>query len=138
MFKLIFWLGLIGGGVFVGGQVFPIYYNNVKIDNVFEGIATNLVSASESDVRKRLRELLDVRGVDVKALPDDFLDNLEVIKENGKLKVSSEYHVIVWLLGEPVNMDFEQDYKESEIEPMNKLRLKARIDLDFYPSQETP
>jgi len=138
MFKFVFWFGLIGVGVFVGGQVGPAYYNNMKIDNIFEGVATNLVSLTEPDVRSRLNKLLKVQGVDIKDLPHAFSDNLEIIKEDGKLKISSEYHLIIWLLGEPVNMDLEQDYKESEIEPMNKLRLKARIDLDFYPSQETP
>ncbi|MDX8383848.1 MAG: hypothetical protein R8M45_07190 [Ghiorsea sp.] len=138
MFKMIFWVALIGGGVFVGAQVLPLYNNNMKAENVFEGAAKNLTSQSESDVKKRMLELFKAQGVDMAALPDEFMDNLTIEKNNGKLQIGSEYHVTLWLLGAPVSVDPEEEYKESDVEPMDKLRLRARLDFDFAPYQETP
>ncbi len=138
MFKLLFWVGLIGGGVFVGGQVLPVYYNNMKIENVFEGVAQNMPSSQEEDVRKRINELLKVQSIDMSALPAEFSENLTVSNKNGKLQVGSEYHITLWLIGKPVSVDPESDYKESEVKPMDKLRLRARMDFDFSPYRETP
>ncbi|MDQ6989686.1 MAG: hypothetical protein Q9M19_07370 [Mariprofundaceae bacterium] len=138
MFKWLFWLVLIGSSVFVGAQVLPIYNNNMKIDNVFEGVARNLASGSAADARSRVLGLLAIQGVDREALPDTFIENLFVEKNNGKLQIGSEYHITLWLLGEPVSVDPDEEYKASDVEPMDKLRLRARMDFDFAPYQETP
>jgi len=137
MFKMLFWVALIGGGISVVSQVIPVYNNNMKIDNTFKGIVKNLSSQSESVVKKRMMELFKVQSVDLDALPDEFLENLSITKNRGKLQIGSEYHVVLWLLGTPT-IDPESDYKESEVEPMDKLRLRARMDFDFTPYQETP
>ncbi len=138
MFKVIFWLGLIGGSVFVAAQVLPLYNNNMKIDNVFEGVAKNLASQSEADAKKRVLKLLKAQGVDMKALPEEFMSSLNVRKEDGKLQVSAEYHIVLWLLGAPESVDPDEEYKEADVAPMDKLRLRARMDFDFAPYQETP
>ncbi len=138
MFKIFFWLGLLGVGIFVGGQVIPIYYNNLKIQNTFEGTILNLGSQDESNISKRIPDLLDVQGVDLKELPDEFFKNLIIHKEDGKLKISSKYHVVLWLLGEPLSVDPGADYSESDVAPMDKLRLRARMDFDFSPFAESP
>ena len=138
MFKMIFWVGLIGGGVFVGAQVLPIYNNNMKLENVFEGAALNLASQSEANVKKRMLELFKIQGVDMAALPEGFINNLTIEKNNGKLQIGTEYHITLWLLGEPVSVDPEEEYAEKDVEPMDKLRLRARMDFDFSPYQETP
>ena len=138
MFKLLFWLGLIGGGVFVGGEGLPGYYNNIKIESVFASVSQNMASSPKKDVKNKINDLFRVQGVDVQALPDEFFENLRVAKKNGKLVVSSEYHIVLWLLGMPQSVDPEEDYLESDVAPMDKLRLRARMDFDFAPTGETP
>ena len=136
MFKLFFWVVLIGGGVFVGGQVMPVYYNNMKIDNVFKG-AVQDASLAESKVKGIIAKQLRVQSIDLEALPEDFFENISINKEDEKLQVGAEYHITLWLLGEPT-VDPESEYLESEVEPMDKLKLRARLDFDFSPYQETP
>jgi len=138
MFKLLFWLALIGGGVFVGGQVIPVYYNNLKVQNIFEGTAENLSTQTEDEVKRRIDELFKIQTVDLQALPPDFFDNLSITKEDGKLKIGTEYHITLWLFGPPESVDPDKEYKESEVKPMDKLRLRARMDFDFAPYAETP
>ena len=138
MFKLLFWLTLLGGIFFVGAQVTPVYYNNLKIENIFEGVAQNLSTRTEGEVRGRIMQLMDIQSVDLKILPDDFIQNIVVNNENGKLQVSSEYHVVLWLLGKPQSVDPQEEYKESDVKPMDKIRLRARMDFDFAPSKQTP
>ncbi len=138
MFKWAFWLGLIAAGVFVGGQVIPVYYNNLKVQNIFEGAAENLVTQSEQEIAMRVRELFQIQSVDTQALPPEFFDNLEIQKEDGKLHIGTTYHIRLWLLGPPEGVDPDQPYKESEVKPMDKLKLRARLDFDFAPHAETP
>ena len=138
MFRFLFWAAVIAGAIMVGGQVFPVYYNNMKAENVFEGVAKNMADQSESDIRQRVLELLNTQGVKVADMPDEFLNNLRISQSNGKLQIGSEYHVTLWLIGAPQSVDPDSDYLESEVEPMDKLRLRARMDFDFAPYQETP
>jgi len=138
MLKWGFLLGLIAAGVFVGGQVIPVYYNNMKIENVFEGVTTSLADQNVSKVKGRMFELLDIQNIDRKSLPKTFFENLEVTKDEGKLQVGSTYHIRLWLLGEPKSVNPDQDYKESDVKGMDKLRLKLRMDFDFAPFAETP
>jgi hypothetical protein len=138
MFKWLFWLALIGGGVFVGAQVIPVYYNNLKVQNIFEGTAENLVTQTEGEVKRRIDELFKIQTVDLQALPPEFFDNLTISKENGKLQIGTEYHITLWLLGPPESVNPDEAYKESEVKPMDKLKLRARMDFDFAPYAETP
>jgi len=138
MFKWLFWLGLIGGGVFVGGQVIPVYYNNMKIQNIFEGVATNLSSQPQDLVEERINELFQVQTVDRSALPREFHKNLSIANENGKLQIGSEYHVTLWLLDRPTSVNPDDEYEEADVKGMDKLRIRARLDFDFAPYAETP
>ena len=118
-------------------QVIPVYYNNIKINNVFEGVAQK-TSLTETTAGWRINKLFDIQSIDIEALPKSFFDNLSITKENGKFKIGSEYHITLWLFGKPQKIDPESDYKESEVEPMDKIRLTGRMDFDFAPYQETP
>ncbi|MDQ7002224.1 MAG: DUF4845 domain-containing protein [Ghiorsea sp.] len=138
MFKLLFWLGLIGGGVFFGGQVIPVYYNNYKVQNIFDGAAENLSTEMEGEIKRRIEELLKIETVDLQALPADFFDNLSITKEDGKLKIGTKYHIRLWLLDPPESVYSDKDYKESEVKPIDKLRLRAHMDFNFAPHAESP
>ncbi len=138
MFKWLFLLGLIGGGVFVGGQVIPVYYNNLKIQNIFEGVTQNLENKSLDELGRRVDELFSIQTIDEKILPPEFHENLSIINENGKIKIGSEYHVTLWLLGKPTSVNPDEEYAEVDVKGMDKLRLRTRLDFDFAPYAETP
>ena len=138
MFKIAFWLGLLAAGILVGSKVIPVYYDNLKIQNIFEGVSQNLSNSSETDAKNRVTELLQIQSVDVQALPKEFFKNLVITKKNGKLNISSSYHVRLWLLGAPQSVDPDEDYAEKDVAPMDKLRLRARLDFDFSPAATTP
>jgi hypothetical protein len=137
MFKWAFWLGLIAAGIFVGGQVIPVHYNNMKIQNVFEGVVSGLADKSEEDIRDRINELFRVQTVDMTILPKEFYENLTVTRENDKLQVFTDYHVTIWLLDRPRSVNPDGEYKASDAKGMDKLRLKARLDFDFSPFAES-
>jgi len=136
MFKWIFWLGLIGGGVFVGGQVIPVFYNNLKIENIFEGVANGLADEPEDRIEDRMNELFRLQTVDLTVLPEEFFENLSITKENGKLEISTEYHITLWLLDKPRSVDPDSDYQATDVKGLDKLRLKTRLDFDFAPSSQ--
>lgn len=138
MLKLGFWVLLMVAVVGSAYQVMPIYYNNIKVENTFEGVVANLTDSPIDKTKARLSRLLDSQNVDLSALPEEFFENLVINKEEGRLSISSEYHIVVWLLGEPTSIDPDGEYLESDVEFMDKLRLKARLDLDFAPSRITP
>jgi len=137
MFKTAFWIVIIGSALLVGSQVIPVFYNNLKVENVFEGTAKNLKGQSENKVKSRIGQLLRVQSVDVDALPKEFFDNIEITTENNQLQIGSQYHITLWLLGEPVSIDPDEEYKESDVKGMDKLRLKGRMDFDFAPFAES-
>jgi len=139
MFKVLFWLGLIGGSVLVAAQTIPVYYNNMKIENAFQGISQKLVLKSEADIRSRILRLLNVQSVNLEVLPDTFFENLTIKKENGKFTLSSEYHVTVWVLGKPKDIEVDERYEEEQdISLIEKIKYSARIDFDFLPFAKTP
>ncbi len=138
MFKIAFWVSVLAAIVLVGSKVIPVYYDNLKIQNIFEGVTQNLVNSSVDDVKKRVMELLKIQSVDTQALPQTFFENLEVSKRDGKLHVSSSYHVRIWLLGAPQSINPDEEYDEKDVAFMDKLKLRARLDFDFAPAAITP
>ena len=139
MFKILFWLGLVGSAVLVAAQSIPVYYNNVKVENTFQGIVQNLVQQSEADIRNKIQKLMMIQSVNLEGLPDAFFENLIIKKENGKLTLSSQYDVTVWVLGEPEYMDADEIDEEGEnISWVDRIKQLARIDFDFMPFAETP
>lgn len=138
MFKFFFWIALIGAAVVTAAQVIPVQYNNMKVENVFEGAVSNLNTSSTDKIASRLPSLLRSQSVDIKALPEEFFEHLSITKDGNKLTISSKYHVVLWLLGEPTSVDINSDYQASELEMMDKIRLKARLDFDFSPMRVTP
>jgi len=138
MFKVIFWLVIIASVVVVGGKAFPVYYNNVKVQNVFEGIAVGLPNGEDDEINTRMQALFRFQGVNGEKLPASFYENLTLRRNDGKLEISTNYHVIVWIFGKPTSINPNEDYLESDVKGLDKLRLKAKIDFDFAPRAITP
>ena len=113
-------------------------YNNLKIQNIFEGVANGLADKSDDRIQDRINELFRLQTVDLASLPEDFFENLTVTRENGKLQIFSDYHITLWLLDRPTSVNPDSDYKPSDVKGLDKLRLKTRLDFDFSPFAESP
>lgn len=135
---LLFWLAVIGSGVYVGYQILPVYNASWKIQDAFDGVATNMADSTESDIRDRLPELFKIKYLSKHEVPQEFYDNIAIEADGNRVKISSYYHVTVWLFGPVRGVDPDSNYTEADLKGMDKIRNKLRFDYDFEPYAETP
>ena len=133
MISILFWLGLVGFAVWNGAQVFHAHYVNWKIQDVFEGVTANMGNANEFDVRERLPKLYKINYLAPSDLSQEFHDNLLIRREGSMLEISSIYSVVIWPLGPVQQLDEKGGYEPNELEGMDSLRDKLRIDIEFEP-----
>lgn len=138
MIKIMVWLVLIGAGALVGFKIIPVYNAYWKVQDTFESVSRNMANASESAIRKRLPDLFHIKYLARGDVPDQFYTNVEIKADGGKVEISSEYDVTVWILGPVEGVDPDSEYEESELKGLDKLRHKARRDFHFEPYAETP
>lgn len=138
MIKLLIFLAIVGGGVFTGFKMFPVYNNAWKVQDVFDSIARDQASKSESEIRKRLPELLDIKYIEKGDLPQEFFDNIEIKADGSRVVIDSSYHVTLWLLGPVSEMDEFGEYDVADLKGMDIVKHKLRFDYDFEPHAETP
>jgi len=138
MIKISFWVIALSITIVTSLQVFFVYYNNIKVEGAFEGAANNLSSLSTLEMKNRLPNLFIIAQVHLEDLPEEFFENLVVKKESDKFKLSSEYQVVVWVLGEPDMVNVDEVEEELNVSLIEKLRRIARIDFYFSPYAETP
>jgi hypothetical protein len=138
MIKLLFWGALIGFGVMAGYKIIPVYNAQWKIQDAFEAISRNMADKDETRIRRRLPTLLKMKYLARGDVPQEFYDNIVINADGGKVEISSEYHVTLWLLGPVEGVDPDSEYDESDLEGMDKIRHKLRQDYDFEPYAKTP
>jgi len=138
MIKLLFIVALIGAAVGFGFKIIPVYNAQWKVQDAFEALSRNMANRDEASIRKRLPTLFKMKYLASGDLPQEFYDNIEITADGGKVEISSEYHVTVWLLGPVEGVDPDSDYDESELKGMDKIRHKLRQDFDFEPYAKTP
>lgn len=138
MIKMMFWGVIIGAGVVYAYMVIPVYNAYWKVQDTFKGVSRSMADANESAIRSRLPDLFHVKYLASGEVPDEFYNNLEIKAGNGRVEISSFYHVTVWLIGPVEGVDPNSDYTESELKGMDKLRAKLRQDFDFEPYAKTP
>jgi len=138
MIKIMFWLVLIGAGVLVGYKIIPVYNANWKIQDTFESVTRNMADETENAIRKRLPDLFHIKYLARGDVPKEFYDNIVIRADGGKVEISSEYAVTVWILGPVEDVDPDSEYEESDLKGMDKIRHKARQDFYFEPYAETP
>ncbi|MDQ6955138.1 MAG: DUF4845 domain-containing protein [Mariprofundaceae bacterium] len=137
MIKLMLWGAIIAGCVVAAYTIFPVYNAYWKIQDTFEGVAKSMSSKTEKDIRERLPELFKIKYLNTEDIPQAFHDNLIIRASGSAVKISSSYHVTVWLMGPVKDVD-PDDYEESDLKGMDKVRHKLRRDFDFEPHAETP
>lgn len=138
MIKFLFLLAIIGAVVVTGYKIIPVYNAQWKIQDTFEAVSRNMADSSESAIRKRLPDLLKIKYLAKGDVPDEFYENIVIKADGGQVEISSEYHVVVWLLGPVEDVDPESEYSELDLKGMDKLRHKARYDFYFEPYAKTP
>ncbi len=136
--KLLFWLALLGGVVWYGWLLIPVYNANWKVQDAFEAVTRNMTDATEEEIRARLPELFRIKYLARGDLPEEFYDNIEIKAENGRVEISSYYHVTVWPLGPVESVDPESDYDPQSLKGLDRVRDRLRLDFDFEPHAETP
>jgi hypothetical protein len=136
--KLLFGLAILAAVVWYGYLVIPVYNASWKAQDTFESVVRNMPDASEQEIRVRLPELLRVKYVAQGDLPDEFYGNIQIKASFGRVVISSYYHVTLWPLGPVEGVDPDEEYDAADLQGMDKLRHKARLDFDFEPNAETP
>ncbi len=134
---MLFLAVLVAGG-WTAWKVLPVYNTYWKVQDVFESVTRHLSGASAGDIRARLPGLLAVQYLKEGDLPREFYDHLDIQADGNRVRISSFYHVTVWLLGPVESVDPESDYDPKDLPGMDRLRDALRLDFDFEPHAETP
>jgi len=133
MFKMMFWGAIIGAGVVYAYMIIPVYNAYWKVQGTFDGVVDSMSGSDERAIRARLPDLFHIKYLAAGEVPQDFYDNMKIRRIDGKLEISSSYHVTVWLMGPVEGVDPNSDYEEKDLKGMDKLRAKLRQDFDFEP-----
>ncbi|ATX82243.1 hypothetical protein Ga0123462_1380 [Mariprofundus ferrinatatus] len=133
MLKVAFWLTVIGFSVWTGAQVFHAHYINWKIEDVFHGVVKNMRDASGVEIREQLPKLYKINYLAPSDLPEEFRDNLLIRREGELLEISSVYSVVIWPFGPVQQLDESGEYDPDQLEGMDIVRDKSRIDIKFEP-----
>jgi len=133
MIKTMFWLAVIGAGVFYAYMIVPVYNAYWKVEDTFKGVAESMSDKSESEIRARLPDLFHIKYLAHNDVPQEFYDNIKIEADGTGVKISSYYHLTVWLIGPVEGVDPESDYDPKDLKGMDKLRDKLRKDFEFEP-----
>ncbi len=136
--KLMLILATLGGVVWYGWLLIPIYNAQWKVQDAFDAVSRNMANASEDAVYRRLPELFKIKYIYHNDLPEEFYENIKVKAEGNRIEVSSYYHITIWPLGPVEGVDPDEDYDANDLKGMDKIRDKLRLDFDFEPYAETP
>lgn len=133
--KMFFWIVFIAAAFKAGYELIPVHYTAWKVDDAFQTISRTMSSSDEALIRARLPDILKAKYIAYHDLPQEFYDYLIIEADGGSVKISSEYHVTVWLLGQPAEAAQTNDSMQAGWE---RLQTKGRFDFDFFPHAETP
>ena len=138
LIKLMFWLALLSAGVWTGYRVIPVYNTYWNVEDAFKGISRDMASSSAEDIRQRLPDILSIKYIAPKDLPNAFYQHLTIKADGNHVQIASRYRVTVWLLGPVQSVDPSSDYNASKLSGMDRLRDKTRLVFEFTPHAETP
>ena len=108
------------------------------MEDAFAGVARNMATASEMEIRQKLPTLLKMQYIAHDDLPEEFYQNLAIKIEDGRVEIFSRYQMTVWPLGRVENVDKDGTYAPDELTGMDILRDKTRLDFEFEPYAATP
>ncbi len=134
--KTLLWLAVFGAVGWVTIATAGAYYTAWKVQSIFDSVTQNMADRSMKEIREHMSSLYRLQGIMPGDLPQEYFDNLRISRIPHGLRITSTYHVTVWLLGEPEYA--EDDGSEAETGALDRLREMATLDFDFSPVAETP
>ena len=133
MIKVLLWLALLGGVVWNGFLIFTAHYNNWQAEDVFALLVEKRHSASESEARRHMKKLFELKYISRDDFPEEFFDNLSITATGSGLEVSSWYEVTIWPLGSVQQRDEDGSYHPDDLQGLDIIRDKLRVELEFEP-----
>ena len=133
MFKMLFWLALAGFTLLNGALIAQAYYNNSKVQDCFESLSQKMPAADEAAILAKMDTLFRVQYIDRQDLPTAFYDQLVINATGYGVEISSAYDVTIWSLGKVEAVDEAGEYDPDNLEGLDVLKHKMRIDLSFNP-----
>jgi len=134
--KTLLWLAVFAAAGWVTIAAAGAYYTAWKVQSIFDSVTQNMADRSMKEVREHMASMYGLQGIGPGDLPQEYFDNLRISRIPHGLRITSAYHVTVWLLGEPEYA--EADAGEAETGTLDRLREMATLDFDFSPAAETP
>lgn len=133
MFKMLFWLALLGFVLLNGALIAQAYYNNSKVQNCFESLSQKMADADETAILAKMDALFRLQYIDKQDFPDAFYDELVINATGFGVEISSLYDVTIWPIGQVEAVDEAGEYAVDDLEGLDVLKHKMRIDLSFNP-----
>jgi len=133
VFKMLFWLALAGFTLLNGALIAQAYYNNSKVQDCFESLSQKMPAADEAAILAKMDTLFRVQYIDRQDLPTAFYDQLVINATGYGVEISSAYDVTIWSLGKVEAVDEAGEYDPDNLEGLDVLKHKMRIDLSFNP-----
>jgi len=133
MIKFLLWLTLLVTLVWNGFLVFQAHYNHWQAEDVFELLVENKRTASAEEARKQMNKLFELKYITSDDFPEEFFDNLSIKATGSALEISSFYQVTIWPLGSVEARDADGSYHPDDLNGLDIMRDKVRLDIEFEP-----
>ena len=138
MIKVLFWLVILAALSSVGFQLLSIHQTGWKVQDIFDNVSRKMADSSEENIREKLPQLFKVNYIYRKDLPEEFYTNILILRDGGRVEISSSYMDTLWPLGQVENVDEEGTYDPKELTGMDYFRDLTRYDIYFEPYAKTP
>ncbi|MDQ6999031.1 MAG: hypothetical protein Q9M17_09995 [Mariprofundus sp.] len=133
VFKMLFWLALLGFVTLNGALIAQAYYNNSKAQGCFESLSQKMPAADEAAILAKMDTIFHVQYIDKQDFPPAFYDELVINATGFGVEISTVYDVTIWPLGQVEALDEVGAYDPDNLEGLDVLKHKFRIDLSFNP-----
>jgi len=135
---MMIWGLILSGAGLYAAAVWPIYNTYWKTQDTFDGVVKNLSELSEQSIRERLPQLLRTQYLNPNELPEEFYKHLEIVSDgNGYVKISSEYHITAWFLGEPEQAASESNEGVTVQSKWRHIQSQLKEEFDMKPYAES-
>lgn len=106
--RLLFWLCVLGAGIYVGWMMVPAFINNYRFEESIDDSArTAAVNSQKSEDEIRSALYLDAKDLEIPVKPED----IRIERSGGDVFISAEYTVHVDLPMHPVDLQFHPSSK---------------------------
>jgi hypothetical protein len=101
--RALFWICVLGGGIYVGWQVFPAYINNYRLQESIDDSARSAAvkqQLTEEDIRRTLYN--EAQELEIPLKPED----IKIERVGGDVVISADYTVRIDVPMRPFDLQF--------------------------------